>query len=71
MLKSPSCDLFNFLMTTLFNTIKMMQMDLKEGDLSHRQEQEKHRIFMTHSLDMQLGELYKNVEVRALVKGID
>ena len=49
-----------------------MQTEIKEIDLSTKQEVlEKQRIFMTHSLDIQLGELYKNIEVRALVRNID
>ena len=26
---------------------------------------------MTHSLDIQLGELYRNIQVKALVKNVD
>jgi hypothetical protein len=31
MLLSPSGDLFNFLMTTLFSSVKLLQPELKEG----------------------------------------
>jgi len=31
MLQSSSGDLFNFVMTTLFNAVKYIQPDLKEG----------------------------------------
>jgi hypothetical protein len=31
MLQSPSGDLFNFLMTTLFSSVKLLQPELKEG----------------------------------------
>lgn len=31
MLQSNSGDLFNFLMTTFFNTVKMIQPELREG----------------------------------------
>ena len=57
MLQSGSGDLFNFLMTTLFNSVKMMQLGSREGDLGAHQEADRHRIFTTNSLDMHFGEL--------------
>jgi hypothetical protein len=55
MLQSPSGDLFNFLMTTLFNTVKTMQADLKEVDFSMKQDTERCRIFSSNSLDLTAG----------------
>ena len=71
LLQSPSCDLFNFLMTTLFNTIKSIQPEIKEGDPTFPLEPERHRIFANNSLDISLPELYRPPEVKAIVKTID
>lgn len=52
MLQSSSGDLFNFLMTTLFNSVKLLQPELKEGpELMQRYELDKaQKIFTNNSL---------------------
>lgn len=52
MLQSSSGDLFNFLMTTLFNSVKLLQPELKEGpELMQRYELDKaQKIFTSNSL---------------------
>lgn len=57
MLQSSSGDLFNFLLTTIFNTVKMLQGELEGGDLTSQNGPDRPRLFTTNSLDMQFGSL--------------
>ena len=71
MLQSTSGDLFNFLLTTIFNTVKMIQGELKEGDLTNRNGPDNPRLFSSNSLELHFGELSFLSELRAVVKSID
>ena len=73
MLQSSSGDLFNFLMTTLFNTVKLIQPELREGgDVTQRYDTDRYpRLFGINTLDLHFGELSQSGETRTLVKSID
>jgi hypothetical protein len=73
MLQSSSGDLFNFLMTTLFNSVKLIQPELKEGpELLQRYELEKsQKIFTTNSLEFHLLDLPPATEIKCILKSID
>lgn len=57
MLQSASGDLFNFLLTTIFNTVKLLQGELREGEGHHKNGYEHPRLFINNSLDIHFGEL--------------
>lgn len=72
MLQSSSGDLFNFVMTTLFNAVKQIQPELKEGiDLIRSDLERAPKLFSSGVLDVHFGDLCPLGEVRALVRSID
>lgn len=53
MLQSPSGDLFNFVMTTLFNAVKQIQPELKEGiDLIRSDLEKTPKLFGSNILEL-------------------
>lgn len=44
---------------------------MREGELAHRQDLDKYRIFVSNTLDISFVELSRGTEVKALVKSVD